>query len=263
VFLPQKWQYSGFQLTGHPPMTVSETEYLASYNIHDFDIPLTSVDVVIFTLHENKLKALIVKRAEHPFMHHWALPGGFSDLQLDDSIEQTAYRKLFEKTQVSSPYLEQLETVGNNKRDPRGWSTTIVYFALIASDNVTLQSGSGTSDVKWLDIETSWPQLAFDHAELLKNAITRLRNKVEYTNLPLHLLPQSFTLSELQNVFEIVLGRKVDKSAFRRRIREAALLEEIPGKMRLGNNRPAQMYQAKAENYCHYFSRNIIGKTTK
>ena len=239
----------------------SETDFLANYHIHDFDVPLTSVDVVIFTLKDEQLQVLLVQRAEHPHFGQWALPGGFIRLNEDDSLEQTAARKLYEKTQVNSPYLEQLQTVGNRQRDPRGWSVTVVYFALIASENVFLQPGSGTSDVAWQPLtNTARPTLAFDHETLLEAAVCRLRSKVEYTNLPLHLLPKMFTLSDLQQVFELVLDRKIDKSAFRRRIREANLLDVVMGKKRLGSNRPAQLYQAKNPNYTHFFARNIIGK---
>jgi len=240
----------------------SEADFLATYQIHDFEVPLTSVDVVIFTVQSEQLHVLLVKRAEHPYFDQWALPGGFILLEEDGSLTQTAARKLYEKTHVKSPYLEQLQTIGNRHRDPRGWSVTVVYFALIPSDGVRLHHGSGTSDAQWHPLSDGpLPTLAFDHATVLNLAISRLRSKVEYTNLPLHLLPDMFTLSDLQRVFEIVLNRKVDKSAFRRRIREANLLTEVTGQKRLGSNRPAQLYQVRDPSYTHFFARNIIGKT--
>ncbi len=240
---------------------MNEQAFLKQYNIHEFEVPLTTVDVVIFTIRCQQLQVLLVKRAAHPYKNQWSLPGGFIDLGQDQSLEQTASRKLREKTGVTTPYLEQLQTFGDNHRDPRGWAVTIAYFALIDSTQVNLQYGAGAADVKWRTIKdnTIAETLAFDHNTILQSAVMRLRNKVEYTALPVHLLPKEFTFSDLQQVFEIVLGRKVDKSAFRRRIKEADIMVEIQGAKRGGSNRPAQLYQIKQENITHFFTRSLIG----
>ena len=237
----------------------SEEEFLANYDIHKYDTPLTTVDLVIFTVIDGELKVLVVKRSEYPEKGKWSLPGGFIQTGTDESIEAAAIRKLKEKTGVISPYIEQLQTIGNKDRDPRGWSLTVVYFALVAHDAVNPAAGKSVSETRWLTVngDNSITQLAFDHDQILSLAYSRLQSKVEYTALPLHLLPDEFTLTEFQQIFEVILDRAVDKSAFRRRIREADIVEEIPGKMRHGSNRPAKLYKAKSMDSLHYFSRNL------
>ncbi len=240
----------------------SEQEFLRTYNIHDFDVPLTSVDLVIFTVRDQALQILLVRRSEHPFRGKWALPGGFIDVRHDRDLDATALRKLREKTGVSTPYLEQLQGFGSATRDPRGWSVTFAYFALIASDDIALLHGGTTDAASWHKVDGVAVdcKLAFDHAAILSAAVQRLRNRVEYSSLPVHLLPAEFTLSDLQRVYEIVLGRKVDKSAFRKRIKEGDFLEEIPGKMRHASNRPAQLYRARPHHPAVSFMRRMGGE---
>lgn len=236
----------------------SEKEFLAAYNIHDFEVPLVSVDMAIFTIIDQQLHVLLVKRAEYPSKGKWALPGGFVDLNNDKDLYDTAHRKLKEKTGVNTPYLEQVASFGGPNRDPRGWSITIAYFALISSEAITLESGANTEEVLWVpvkNIENNY-SLAFDHQQILDSCHERMRNKVTYTSLPTHLLPSTFTLSELQRTFEIVLGKSIDKKSFRRRILDVDILKET-GKMKASGTRPAMLYSvsSKARNY--YFSRMI------
>ncbi|MCO7226736.1 NUDIX domain-containing protein [Pleionea sp. CnH1-48] len=238
----------------------TEQEFLASYNIHDYDIPLTSVDMAIFTLHDEQVHVLLVKRAQHPALGQWALPGGFIDISSDKTLEQTAQRKLKEKTGVDTPYLEQVATTGNHHRDPRGWSVTVSYFALIAHNEFQLQKDASSDQVVWVPVDdvSSTYTLAFDHQEILQQCYERLRNKVQYTSLPVNLLPQEFTLTELQKTFEIILGKSVEKKSFRRRLLDADILEET-GSTRKGSNRPAKLYRVKPEGESHFFPRNIEG----
>ena len=241
----------------------SEAEYLAQYKIHDFDVPLTSVDVVIFTIKDEVLHALIVKRGAHPFMGKWSLPGGFIQVHQDKTLVDAARRILQEKTGVSTPYLEQLQGFGSQTRDPRGWSSTFVYFALISSDRIALNHGGNAKAARWLplDGQAALPKLAFDHSEILSLALTRLRNKVEYTSLAAHLLPTEFTLTDLQKVYQIILGRQVDKSAFRKRIKDGDFLLELKDRWRLGSNRPAQLYSLRSDRETVFFNRLITGDT--
>ncbi len=240
-----------------PNHEMSEQEFLQQYDVHAFDVPLTSVDLVIFTLREQALQVLLVKRGEHPCKGKWALPGGFIDIRRDADLDATALRKLREKTGVDAPYLEQLQGFGSATRDPRGWSATFAYFALIDAQGLSLAHGSGSDAACWHPVEglAERLDLAFDHAQILGTALLRLRNKVEYTSLPVHLLAPEFTLSDLQQVYETVLGRKVDKSAFRKRIMEGDFLEEIPGKQRHASNRPAQLYSIRQGQPTVYFAR--------
>ena len=219
---------------------------------------LVSVDVAAFSVAEDRLQALLVQRpsgAGEPFPGEWALPGGFVDAAKDEDLESCALRKLGEKTGVASPYLEQLGSWGNAVRDPRGWSTTHAYFALIAHET---PRPAHAPDARWFPVSGSSVRmrLAFDHAEILAAALFRLRGKVEYTSLPAYVLPKEFTLSDLQRAYEIVLDRPLEKSAFRTRVLAADLVEPA-GKIRSGPNRPAQMYRLRNPRKPVFFARTF------
>ncbi|MGY8637227.1 NUDIX domain-containing protein [Bradyrhizobium sp. 14AA] len=224
----------------------------------DFSRPLTTVDVVIFAIRDDGLHVLLVQRPAvdgEPFPRSWALPGGFVDIARDRNLQACAARKLKEKTGVTTPYLEQLGSWGSASRDPRGWSATHAYFALMPEAAVAKLPAS---DVQWFPVagEAVEPKLAFDHGEILGTAIRRLRNKVEYTSLPAFLMPPEFTLPDLQRVYEIVLDRPLEKSAFRTRILSADMIEPAAG-MRRGPNRPAQLYRLKTGGDPVYFVRTF------
>ncbi len=237
----------------------TEKEFLESYDIRKFDVPLATVDMAIFTIRDEALQVLLVKRAQHPAKGKWALPGGFIDFQQDKQLADTARRKLHEKTGVDTPYLEQVETFGDGKRDPRGWSLTVVYLALIASEDIALSKNEASEDVRWVPVNKVGDiPLAFDHSQILQVCQERLRAKVQYTSLPVNLLPQEFTLSELQHTFEIILGKDLEKKSFRRRMADADILEET-GNMRTGSNRPAKLYKVKKDRENHFFTRIIEG----
>jgi 8-oxo-dGTP diphosphatase len=233
----------------------------------DFTRPLTTVDVVMFTVRDDALQVLLVQRpsaSSEPFVGKWALPGGFIDVGRDADLESCARRKLVEKTGVEAPYLEQLGSFGNATRDPRGWSATHVYFALMASDEVSLRPGGNAPDTRWFAVrgEGIRASLAFDHAELLRAALARLRSKVEYTSLPVFLLPGEFTLTQLQRIYEVILGRELEKKAFRTRVLAADILEAVP-RRQSGANRPAQLYKLKRRRQAHIFSRPFGSADTK
>jgi 8-oxo-dGTP diphosphatase len=219
----------------------------------EFITPLVTVDLAIFSAIDDKLVVLLVQRPDapnEPYPKSWALPGGFIDIDKDADLLACARRKLLEKTGVATPYLEQLGAWGGRNRDPRGWSITQVYFSLLPASGVELRAGANAADVRWAPIEAGAngvsERLAFDHKTLLASALQRLRGKVEYTSLPAFLLPEEFTLSELQHVYEIVLGRPIEKSAFRKRVKDAGLVESVPRK-RLASNRPAQLYRLQEQ----------------
>lgn len=221
----------------------------------DFARPYTTVDVVIFTLRNDALEVLLVQRpadADEPFPGRWALPGGFVDIERDVDLLACARRKLHEKTGVASPYLEQLGSWGSAARDPRGWSATHAYFALIPEHDlhgtklIQLTKGANAADVGWTKVDTLLPRtrLAFDHAQILQAAVERLRSKVEYTSLPAFLLNEPFTLPQLQRTYEAVLGRAVDKSGFRTRMLAADFLDEA-GVIESDANRPPMGYRLR------------------
>ena len=230
----------------------------------DFPKPLTSVDVVIFSARAELLQVLLVQRpsdAEDPFPGLWALPGGFVDTVKDQNLESCAKRKLEEKTGVEASYLEQLGSWGSVSRDPRGWSATHVYFALMSADDVELRPGGNAGDSRWfaIDGQRAKEKLAFDHAEILKAAVVRLRSKVEYTSLPAFLMPHEFTLTELQKIYETLLGRPIEKKSFRTRILATDLLEEV-ARRKEGANRPAQMYRLRSRRHPLFFTRALVAK---
>lgn len=227
----------------------------------DFPRPLTSVDLVIFTARDGCLQVLLVQRPQgpdEPFPGRWALPGGFVNLDQDASLEDCARRKLAEKTGLTAPYLEQLGSWGNRDRDPRGWSATHVYFALLPLAGLQPRKGANAADVAWHPVQGEGveQELAFDHGPILATALARLRGKAEYTSLPVYLLPEEFTLPELQQAYEIVLGRPVDKSGFRTRVLAAELVLPID-KQRGGGYRPAQLYRLQARGELVVFPRTF------
>lgn len=226
----------------------------------NFERPLTTVDVVIFTVQDDQLQVLLVKRPDglaEPFPNTWALPGGFVDVKKDDSLEACARRKLLDKTGVKSPYLEQLGSWGGKTRDPRGWSATHAYFALLPADSVQLAQDE-VKPARWHPVDAQSPRkrLAFDHGDILQAALERLRSKVEYTSLPAFLLPEPFTLPQLQKVYEVVLGRAIDKSGFRTRALAADFLKE-DGFLDVGSPRPAMGYRLKQREAVVYFPRTF------
>lgn len=239
----------------------------ASSQAIDFERPLTTVDVVIFTVRDEALQVLLVQRPiepGEPFPGRWALPGGFIDTLRDRDLESCARRKLVEKTGVEALYLEQLGGFGNATRDPRGWSATHVYFALMASDSITPRPGGNAQDSRWFTVrgDVVRENLAFDHTEVLRAALSRLRSKVEYTSLPAFLLPGEFTLTQLKRIYEVILARDLEKKAFRTRMLAAGILETVP-RRQTGANRPAQLYRLRRRREAHIFSRPFGSADTK
>jgi 8-oxo-dGTP diphosphatase len=202
--------------------------------------PAVTVDVVIFRLHEDALKVLLIQRAFPPFKGKWALPGGF--VNINETLEEAALREMEEETGVRDVYLEQLYTFGDPRRDPRGRVITVAYFALISKD-LEVHAGEEATHAEWHPVKMI-PDLAFDHNKILGYAVQRLRYKLEYSAVGFELLPDEFTLSELQNAYEIVLVEKLDKRNFRSRIMEAKILIETKHmKTAPGQGRPAKLYR--------------------
>jgi len=225
-----------------------------------FPRPLVTVDVVMFTVLDDALQVLLVKRpadSDEPFPGRWALPGGFVNIDEDATLLDCALRKLREKTGVVTPYLEQLGSWGGAQRDPRGWSATHCFYALVPAQAMQLRSGANAADVTWFEVgAASRKRLAFDHGELLEAAVARLRGKVEYTSLPAFLLEEPFTLPALQRVYEVVLGRDVDKSAFRKRMLDGGFMEEA-GMVTGSLGRPAMSYRLRDRSQAALFPRTF------
>lgn len=205
-----------------------------------------AVDLVIFTIRDGALHALLIQRAAPPFEGRWALPGGF--ILHGESLEDAALRELAEETGVRNVYLEQLYSFGDPDRDPRGRVISVAYYALVAADRAPLSAGSDASAARWWPV-AEHPPLAFDHGRILEYALERLRNKLEYTTVGFQLLPPKFTLTQLQLVYEAILGRALDKRNFRRKMELLGILRPLQEWAREGRSRPAQLFTFSAKRF--------------
>ncbi len=226
-----------------------------NYNPADYGRPSVTVDVVIFSLVAEDLQVLLIKRKHSPFAGMWAIPGGF--VRMDEALEAAAARELAEETAVTDVYMEQLYTFGEPHRDPRTRVITVAYFALVPYDAIHHQPGEDAAETAWFSV-FDLPKLAFDHREILEYALTRLRYKLEYTSVGFQLLPDEFTLSELQRAYEIILHEPLDKRNFRRKILAADILEETGNKRKSGEGRPAKLYRYRADAIAEVKTRRLF-----
>jgi 8-oxo-dGTP diphosphatase len=203
--------------------------------------PWVAVDLVIFTADERGLRCLLVQVKEGPFVEKWAFPGGLVGAR--ESLDEAAARELRERTGVHSGYLEQLYTFGRPERDPANRVVSVSYMALVPFHRVTLSPGEKYRAVRWADANLP-PPLAYDHTQVARLALQRLRAKLQYTNIVCHLLPKEFTLGELQRVYEIILKRALDRRNFRKKILALKLLNPLH-KQKIGPHRPASLYSFK------------------
>ena len=213
-----------------------------------------TVDVVVFTIRDGDLHVLLVRRGAAPFAGRYAIPGGF--VHEDESLDAAARRELSEETGVRDVYLEQLYSFGDPGRDPRGRIITVAYFALIASDQSTLDAGSHGAEAGWFPVKKP-PALAFDHGRILEYAVERLRTKLEYTTVGFQLLPEKFTLGELQAVYEAILGRRIDKRNFRRKIGLLGILTPLRERRATGR-KPALLYRFSARRFENLRDKGIL-----
>ena len=204
--------------------------------------PAVTTDIVLFTLRAEKLQLLLIRRRNPPFQGGWALPGGFLDL--DEDLNDCAKRELEEETGIKNIYLEQLYTFGRHNRDPRERVISVAYYALIASNRITLKPASDATEAAWFALD-ELPELAFDHHEIVDKARERLVAKLEYSTIAFQFIPKQFTLSELQTVYETIRAETLDKRNFRKWILARNLVEATGLERRNGNHRPAQLFHFK------------------
>lgn len=219
-------------------------------NAVDFERPIVTVDIVLLTLRDGALHAGLAQRDKAPALGAWTLPGGWVHTDTDQDADDAAARILREKAGLVSPYLEQLRTFSGMHRDSRGWSLSVSYYAVVPVDvdaRATVDADASADErFRWAAVD-SLRSLPFDHAQILRTAVERVRSKTLYSSLPVHLMPAEFTLGELQRTYEQVLGAELDKRGFRRRIEELDVIEEIPGAFTSGgSHRPAQLFRKKA-----------------
>lgn len=209
---------------------------------------ICTVDVVLMTLKNGMLHVALLKRDHAPFEGVLALPGGYVRAEEDADTRDAAERMLREKTGISSPYLEQLATFSGRARDPRGWSLSVTYYALVPNDVI---AASNHPEVTLIAVDKV-RGLPFDHQQIIETAVQRVRDKSGYSSLPVYLCGEFFTLPQLQGVYEAILGEPINKVSFRRKIDELDILEPVEGAMDTGKaHRPAQVYRLKSRYAQH------------
>lgn len=204
--------------------------------------PAVTTDVVLFTIREERLQLVLVRRRNPPFAGQWALPGGFLDLEED--LAACALRELKEETGITDVYLEQLYTFGRPDRDPRERVISVAYYGLAPADRLQLKPSSDATEAAWFPYG-ALPPLAFDHREIVEKAHERLGAKLGYSTIAFQFLPAEFTLGELQEVYEIIRSERLDKRNFRKWILTRNLIEETGATRRNGSRRPAKLFRTR------------------
>ena len=213
-----------------------------------YPMPFVRLELAAMTVLDGMLCVLLAKRQQAPYAGRWALPGGVLRIDLDKSLDAAAQRVAGERLGVGLPHLRQQCAVGAATRDPRSpWALSVVYRALVPQAAFAPQPGKRIEALKWVVVDDAVAdrQLAFDHGQLIAQAVDAMRAEVQALELPAGYLPDAFTLGELQASCEALLGRRLDKSSFRRRLDDAGCVEEVPGAMRTGAYRPAQVYRLR------------------
>lgn len=205
-----------------------------------------SVDCNIFAFAGGKLQVLLIKRAEEPFKNQWALPGAL--VHIDENLRDAPMRSLKELTGLENVFLEQVFTFGKVDRHPKGRVITVAYYALINKDNVTPQASSFAQEVKWHNVEEI-TDLAFDHYEIMNVCLKRLRESVRRRPIGFELLPETFTLSVVQDLYEAILNKPLDKRNFRKKILSLKILEDIAEYQQNVAHRPAKLYKFNLARY--------------
>lgn len=215
---------------------------------HTYQYPRAAltVDCVVFGFDESELKVLLIQRALEPFKGKWALPGGF--VRVDETVDEAARRELEEETGLKNVFLEQLYTFGTVNRDPRERVVSVAYYALVKLSDHKAKAATDAANAEWFPV-SKLPKLAFDHAEIAETALARLQGKVRYQPLGFELLPPKFTLSQLQHLYEAVLGAELDKRNFRKKVLGFGLLVPLKESLSGGRHRPAQLFSFDAEKY--------------
>jgi len=208
---------------------------------YEYPRPSVTVDCIIFGLDNEDLKVLLIQRGQPPFQGSWAFPGGF--VNIDEHADIAAKRELQEETGISDMYMEQLYTFSTPNRDPRGRVISIAYYALVKlSDFAKPQAASDAQRAEWFSV-SDLPELAFDHQEIFDIAFKRLQGKVRYQPIGFELLSEKFTLSQLQNMYEIIIGKSLDKRNFRKKILRMGLLIDLEERQQGVPHRAAKLFK--------------------
>jgi 8-oxo-dGTP diphosphatase len=208
--------------------------------------PALTVDCVVFGFDDGELKVLLIERGLEPFKGRWALPGGF--VKVDETVDDAARRELEEKAGLKNVFLEQLYTFGTVNRDPRERVVSVAHYALVKLSEHEAKAATDAANARWFPV-SKVPKLAFDHAGILAMALARLKAKVRYQPIGFELLPPKFTLSQLQHLYEAILGMELDKRNFRKKVLSFGLLVPLKEMFQAGRHRPAQLFRFDEEKY--------------
>ena len=211
-------------------------------------MPFVRIELVVMSIVDGHLAVLLGKRTGAPHEGQWALPGGVLRIDLDEDLEAAAQRVAMERLGVKLPFLRQLVAVGGKARDERApWALSIAYRALLPLASVNATAGKRLDALRWTPVDTAMNDdtLSFDHPMLIGEATGATRHEIDQLELPFGFLPDKFTLGELQEICEQLLGRRLDKSSFRRRLDDRGIVEAVPGEMRTGAFRPAQLFRQR------------------
>jgi 8-oxo-dGTP diphosphatase len=208
--------------------------------------PAIAVDCVVFGLDGSELKLLLIQRRLKPFRGDWALPGGF--VRMEETLDQAARRELQEEAGLQDLFLEQLYSFGALDRDPRDRVISVAYYALVKMSDHRAQAATDAADTGWFALN-ALPPLAFDHDTIVQVALARLQGKLRYQPVGFELLPRKFTLSDLQKLYEAILGATLDKRNFRKKVLELGLLVPLGETRMNGSHRPAQLFRFDAKKY--------------
>jgi 8-oxo-dGTP diphosphatase len=235
-------------------MTKEDETFLKGYNPNRYERPSVTCDIAICSVINSVLKVLLIKRKNPPYKDQWAIPGGFVDLPARETLEETAARELYEETGLKGIFIEQLKTYGDPDRDPRMRVITVAYYALVPYNQVEdIMAGDDAAEAEWfpirkLLIDGVTCELAFDHRTLLEDVLARLVGKVSYTPVAFNLIPKEFTWTELQMVFEAILGRKFIVPDFRKSILSKYNIKVLNKKKKVdGKGRPSNLLNLGGE----------------
>ena len=206
--------------------------------------PAVTTDCVIFGFDGSELQVLLIERGIEPFKGKWAFPGGF--LNMDETAGEGALRELKEETGLENAYIEQFNTYSEPGRDPRERVITIAHYALVRIQEV--KGGDDAAKAQWFPIDEV-PQLAFDHDKILRDAMRKLRERIHFEPIGFELLPEKFTMRELQILYESILGVKFDRRNFAKKMMHYELLNQLDETVRPTAKRDALLYSFNKDNY--------------
>lgn len=213
---------------------------------YEYPRPAVTTDCIIFGYNQVSLNVLLIKRGLEPFLNKWAFPGGF--IEMNETAEESALRELKEETGLENVFTEQLYTFSDVERDPRGRVITIAYYALINQSLYSPVAGDDAKEAKWFNI-SEMPELAFDHKLVFKTALDRLKTKIRYEPIGFELLPEKFTLTELQKLYEVILEKEIDKRNFRKKLKKSEILIELNEKQKGVAHKAATFYKFSKNKY--------------